>query len=205
MTMATKEAESFAFQPTFGPGLVTIESPETQGIIDSLGLHPHIEGGYFVQTDKDKFQIPNPFLGRAITGKETVQRPENDNVRAASSSIIYLLTPKNPQGFFHSNHCRVIHTLHRGRGRYVVIHADEVEKDPDNPTAKRKAKIETFVVGNNVKKGEKLQWVVEGGKYKASYLLPEEDENQTSGGLLISEVSRLAVASDFILHVWRVD
>jgi hypothetical protein len=51
-----------------------------------------------------------------------------------------------------------------------------------------------------VKKGEKRQWVVEGGKYKALYLLPEADENQTSGGLLTSEVSRLAVASDFILH-----
>jgi len=36
--MATKKAESFAFQPTFGAGLATIESPETQGIIGSLDL-----------------------------------------------------------------------------------------------------------------------------------------------------------------------
>jgi predicted cupin superfamily sugar epimerase len=53
---------------------------------------------------------------------------------------------------------------------------------------KQKARIETFVVGNDIKKGEKLQWIVEGGKYKASYLLPDADDGQTSGGLLISEV-----------------
>jgi predicted cupin superfamily sugar epimerase len=203
--MATKNAESFAFQPTFGLGTVITESPETQDIIDILNLRPHIEGGYFVRTDKDKSLIPNPFFGRVNTGVQTVQRAEDDNFRAASSSIIYLLISKNSQGFFHRNHCRIIHTLHRGRGRYVVIHADEVEKDPDNPTEeKRKARIETFVVGNNVKKGEKLQWIVKGGKYKASYLLPDADENQISGGLLISEVSRLAVAFDFVLHVWKV-
>ena len=34
--------------------------------------------------------------------------------------------------------------------------------------------------------GEKLQWIVEGDAYKASYLLPEEDGKE-SGGLLISE------------------
>ena len=41
----------------------------------------------------------------------------------------------------------------------------------------------------NVHSGEKLQWMVEGGKYKASFLLPDIDGTTESGGLLISEVS----------------
>jgi len=59
----------------------------------------------------------------------------------------------------------------------VLIHADEEEK-----------RIETFVVGQDVEKGERLQWIVEGGKYKASFLLSDEGGcGGESNGLLISE------------------
>lgn len=71
-----------------------------------------------------------------------------------------------------------MHTLHRGRGRYVIIHANEEGEEK---------RIETFTVGQNVAKGEKLQWIVEGEKFKASYLLPDEEDGNTSNGLLISE------------------
>lgn len=63
----------------------------------------------------------------------------------------------------------------------MIIHADRVQKG-------EKARIETFVVGHDIQKGEKLQWVVEGGKYKASFLLPDVDDSSASQGLLISEV-----------------
>lgn len=43
------------------------------------------------------------------------------------------------------------------------------------------------MVGPNVKKGERLQWIVEGGKFKASFLLPDVDGGDGSEGLLISE------------------
>lgn len=43
--------------------------------------------------------------------------------------------------------------------------------------------METFIVGQNVSAGEKLQWIVEGGKFKSSFLLPDEDGN--SEGCLI--------------------
>lgn len=59
-----------------------------------------------------------------------------------------------------------------------MIHADE------EGTEKR---IETFIVGQNVAAGEKLQWIVGGGKFKASYLLPDEEGGKDSQGLLISE------------------
>jgi hypothetical protein len=56
-----------------------------------------------------------------------------------------------------------------------------------------KARVESFVVGPNPERGERLQWVVDGGNYKASFLLPDSsdhgaNEDRTSNGLLISEV-----------------
>lgn len=52
-----------------------------------------------------------------------------------------------------------------------------------------KARIETFVVGHDIARGERLQWIVEGGKYKATFLLPDTPDGKESEGLLISEVS----------------
>lgn len=66
-----------------------------------------------------------------------------------------------------------MHTLHRGRGRYVIIHADEVASEEcvggyggDEGVGRfseekrwvKKARIEVFTVGQDVVKGEKLQW-----------------------------------------------
>lgn len=82
-----------------------------------------------------------------------------------------------------------MHTLHRGRGRYVLIHADE------DGAEKR---IESFVVGQDIAKGEKLQWIVEGGKFKASYLLPDDECGSESQGLLISET--VVPGFEFIDH-----
>ena len=38
-----------------------------------------------------------------------------------------------------------------------------------------------------MEKGERLQWIVEGGKFKASFLLPDIEGGEGSEGLLISE------------------
>ncbi|KAK6428756.1 hypothetical protein LTR95_015096, partial [Oleoguttula sp. CCFEE 5521] len=91
------------------------ESPYIQSLISHLSLQPHPEGGYFVETDRDTLRIPNPF------------NPSDPlSTRSASTSIHYLLTPSSPLGHFHRNRGRTVHTLHRGRGVYVVVHADEV-------------------------------------------------------------------------------
>ena len=76
-----------------------------------------------------------------------------------------------------------MHTLHRGRGRYVIIHEDETKQG-------EKARVETFVVGHDIHGGERVQWLVEGGKYKASFLMPDVPGGSESEGLLISEVSK---------------
>ncbi|KAI9834401.1 MAG: hypothetical protein M1819_003012 [Sarea resinae] len=165
----------------------TSESPATKTIISTLGLQEHIEGGYFVETDRDSWRIPNPFLPASSSST-------TDSTRNASTTIYYFLTPTSPQGAFHRNKGRTVHTLHSGRGRYVLIHADEVSDGIDAEGTEKwkgKARVETFIVGHDVSKGERLQWIVDGGKYKASFLLPDEDDDgtdaTTSKGLLISE------------------
>lgn len=151
-------------------------STSIQDIIAKLGLQSHPEGGFFVETDRDSLRVPNPF-----SQQQSTESKKNDSTRSASTSIFYFLTPDSPKGHFHRNKGRTVHTLHQGRGRYVIIHADEVQQG-------EKARIETFVVGHDVQNGERLQWVVEGGKYKASFLLPDVENTSTSQGLLISEV-----------------
>lgn len=166
--------------PIFIPSQGTQESAEVLNLVANLNLMPHIEGGYFVETDRARDKTPSPFAGeKSSTSELAPQRPGFDPaVRNSSTTIFYLLTPGGPQGGFHRNKARTVHTLHQGRGRYVIIHADEEGKEK---------RIETFTVGHNVSKGERLQWIVEGGKFKASYLLPDEEGGNSSKGLLISE------------------
>lgn len=161
------------------------ESAAITSTIKSLNMIRHIEGGYFVETDRDPLLIPSP-LAIPETTSATIdlvggQRPGFDQkVRNASTSIFYLITPRTPQGGFHRNLGRTIHTLHRGRGMYVLIHADE----PDLPGGGKR--VESFVVGQDLEIGEKLQWIVDGGKFKASFLLDVEGQEENEG-LLISE------------------
>ncbi|KAF2159237.1 hypothetical protein M409DRAFT_71136 [Zasmidium cellare ATCC 36951] len=176
-------------KPYFDINGIQDESSELKEIIKKMGLQPHVEGGYFVETDRDTLRVPNPFVD---------EKESSDPTRSASTSIFYLLTPKSPFGAFHRNKGRTVHTLHKGRGRYVLIHADEVAS-PSSPGGYgdeslsesqrwtgKKARVETFIVGQNVLAGERLQWIVDGGKYKCSFLLPDEGSSN-SEGLLISE------------------
>ncbi|GLA36817.1 hypothetical protein AnigIFM63309_003252 [Aspergillus niger] len=153
--------------PFSPPSQPTKEPPSVIQTIQSLDLHPHPEGGYYQETFRHPQEIP------VANGAAT---------RSAGTCIHYFLTPGSPLGAFHRNKSRTVHTLHRGRGRYVVIHADEKKEG--------KAPVEEFVVGHGVERGEKVEWVVEGGKWKASYLLPEEghaDDDGEERGLLITE------------------
>ena len=189
-------------KPAFNASDVDSEIPTSEALIQKLKLEPHPEGGYYRETDRDPFRIPNPF---ALQSKGSPAAADLlVDSRNASSTIYYLMTAKSPQGVLFRNKARTIHTLHRGRGRYVVIHADEVARakfpaaygglgigEPDlggeSMRWAGKARVETFVVGPNILEGEKAQWIVDGGKYKASYLLPDEEGGSSSEGLLISE------------------
>ncbi|KAH7243878.1 RmlC-like cupin domain-containing protein [Fusarium solani] len=140
------------------------ESPSVTSLIETLGLEPHIEGGYFKETD---VSVASETL--CLTGG--LRSDFGPLFRRLSTTIYYYLTPNRPQCHFHRNRSRIIHSLHLGRGRYVLISPD--------------GHVETYIVGHNIEKGERLQWVIEGGVWQASYLLDAEDGE--SEGLLISE------------------
>jgi len=125
--------------PSYPPGQTPgsgSEPPATQSLIRSLGLEPHVEGGYFAEIDRNPWLVPNPFLSSEKGdggndddegGKMTASAPlsGDDSKRNASTSIYYMLSALSPQGCFHRNRGRTIHTLIRGKARYVLIHADE--------------------------------------------------------------------------------
>ncbi|KAF7115723.1 hypothetical protein CNMCM5793_003226 [Aspergillus hiratsukae] len=123
-------------------------SKSIQTTLQTLNLQPHPEGGYYTETDRHPYRIPNPY------------RSDSDTTRSLSSTIYYHLTPNSPTGFLHLNRSRTIHSLHRGRARYVVIHADLADG-----TGRALAPVTSFVVGPDIEKGERVQWVVDyGGK-----------------------------------------
>lgn len=147
---------SSPIQPPLRPGASIEEPPTVQTLINKLGLQKHPEGGYFVETDREPLRVPNPFLsGNGSNQNTTHGAPEDDSSRSASTTIYYLLTPGQPHGVFHRNKGRTMHTLHRGPGRYIVIHVDE--KHDEETT-----RIESFFVGHDIHKGERLQCMVEG-------------------------------------------
>lgn len=121
-------------------------------IIQDLQLLKHPEGGYYKETDRSPFTM-------------------EQEKRNYSTLIYYLLTPQCQRGRFHKNKNRIIHTLHRGRGQYVLLYPNGY--------------VHSFKVGYDTTAGEVSQWVVPGGVYKASFPL-ENDELCDS--LLISEV-----------------
>jgi predicted cupin superfamily sugar epimerase len=180
--MSQSRISKSLIQPFFTPNPSGQNSIQISSLIAALNLQGHLEGGYFNETDRDPSTVPSPFPSKpSNTSSLAPQRPGFDPLlRNASTTIFYLLTPNGPQGGFHRNAGRTVHTLHRGRGRYVIIHADEEVEGEYK-------RVETFVVGQDVERGEKPQWVVPGGKYKASFLLPDEEGGRSSEGLLISE------------------
>lgn len=168
------------FKPSFYPSPNTLEKASVLSLIHSLGLEPHIEGGFFKATYRAKQIVRTPFESSESPKSElTSPRPGfMSGYRNSSTSIYYLLTENGPQGGWHRNKGCIVHTLHRGRAQVVIIHADEKGAEK---------RIETFVVGQDIEKGEKLQWIVEGGKFKSTYLLPDDQDGKDSQGLLISE------------------
>jgi predicted cupin superfamily sugar epimerase len=166
--------------PTFEAGTIPHETISTQTIIDNLKMVKHPEGGYFKELDRDPRTVPNPFTEHPYATTAEAPFSGDNTVRNASTSILYLLTPHSPQGHFHRNAGRTVHTLIQGRGRYVLVHDDEEGE---------KKTVESFVVGKDVEAGERVVWIVEGGKYKASFLEAEEGVDEWESRLLISEVS----------------
>jgi hypothetical protein len=71
--------------PTRKPSLSN-ESPQSSALITHLNLQPHIEGGYFVETDRDTRRVPNPF-----STSNNIQSPQSPRPSVSSQTRLTLL------------------------------------------------------------------------------------------------------------------
>lgn len=158
--------------------------PHIRDLITSLGLIKHPEGGYYSETDRSPFTME---VGE--TSMLTGETSEKVVSRNYSTLIYYLLSADSPVGKMHKNKNRIIHILQKGRGQYVLVHPD--------------GRVQSFIVGFDYEKGEVSQWVVPGGVYKASFVLPLPGQDQSDAELLISEV--VVPGFDFVDHEFMPD
>lgn len=89
----------------------------TQQLIIDLGLRRHPEGGYYAETDRSPLSVHNPLPRTSNRNDDTL-----DGMRPTSTSIYYLLDTARPNGFFHRNASRTIHSLHEGYGVYLLLY-----------------------------------------------------------------------------------
>ncbi|KAJ7915510.1 RmlC-like cupin domain-containing protein [Mycena leptocephala] len=143
-----------------------VDSPTLNPLVKELGLLKHPEGGYFLETDRQREEVPSPFA--------------DGGSRSLATSIYYLLDYDSPSGVIHMNKSVTYHILHQGRVEYTLI-------APGNPPT-----IEKKIMG--LGPNETRQLLVGTGVWKMSRLLPEDvrqaktEEDKKNLGSLITEV-----------------
>lgn len=151
-----------------------------QNFINHFKLEKHAENGYFKETDRSPFILElsnqetdetNETMNNCNVMPTATQKPAYKGSRNFSTLIYYMLTPDAPVSKLIMNSSRNIHILQRGKGQFVLIYPD--------------GSIKSFKVGFDYSKGEVSQWVVPGGVWKASFMIPNEEFDN---GFLISEV-----------------
>ncbi|KGK36081.1 hypothetical protein JL09_g4768 [Pichia kudriavzevii] len=153
-------------KPQYKERGITWEDQSVVQLASELDLEKHSFGGYFRETDRSKDKVVKKQLQIESGDYKDVERSE-------SSVIHFLMTCDSPVNRFHVNvTSKCIYVLQRGSGVYVCIHPD--------------GRLETFRVGFDVANGERTQWVVEPGVYKAGYLVNSADAaNETATDLLL--------------------
>jgi predicted cupin superfamily sugar epimerase len=113
--------------------------------IETLGLDPHPEGGYFRQTYRSGAMIAREALPAGFTG-----------ARAASTAIYFLLEGKNFSAF---HRLRSDEVWHFYAGDPLVVHGIETE-----------GKYFSILLGHDPDAGQVLQAVVPAGCWFASHV-----------------------------------
>jgi predicted cupin superfamily sugar epimerase len=137
-------------------------------LIAKLGMVPHPEGGFFVETYRTG-TTPMRTRGKTSTVEETRDAADalaptsrrasddDDGARNCMTSIYYMLTRESAFQYWACNESDHVHYHHAGAS--VTYHLTR----PDG-TYERK------VLGQRVERGEVLQLVVRGGTFKAAVL-----------------------------------
>lgn len=125
-------------------------------IVKALGVIPHPEGGYFIETYRSG-SIPMSSNGLTDLSGTIMTTDRVGSDRNHMTSMIFMATPDASILYFGVNESDHVHYYHGGDSyTYIVIHPD--------------GKIEEIILGGNVLKNEKLQIVFKKGCFKAGYL-----------------------------------
>ncbi len=116
---------------------------DAKSLIEKLDLQPHREGGYYRRT----YQASD----RPMVDSES-------GPRFLMTSIYYMLTREAPIGCFHVNQSDIMHVHNAGAAlRYYLISPQ--------------GELQIVTLGPNIERGERMQFVVKGGYWKATELV----------------------------------
>lgn len=117
---------------------------ERESIIETLGLLPHDEGGWFRET---------------YVSSWTTKQPDRPGIRRSGlTCIYYMLTSDQPCGWLHRNRSDIHHFFQAGSPlRYVIVSPE--------------GKLSVRLLGSDFTHGEMLQMTVPGGWWKATELV----------------------------------
>mmetsp|Transcript_30662 Transcript_30662/g.45384 ORF Transcript_30662/g.45384 Transcript_30662/m.45384 type:complete len:263 (+) Transcript_30662:40-828(+) len=187
---------------------------KTSDLIPELGLIPHPEGGFFVETHRSgsipmsskgqtDLNVPDPTNGDLIVEANVVassdnklrrglNRPDGDERRNALTSIYWVPTIQSPILMLATNCSDHVHYYQGGLSFMYYL----LDPNADQP------RLERVVLGPNLERGEKLQVCVRGGMWKCGeIILPggDEDEDGQQLGYEYSIIGE-AVAPGFDFH-----
>lgn len=121
-------------------------------LVEQLGLHPHIEGGWYRELWKANFTIPQQVLGEPYSGP-----------RAAASSIYFLLHGDEFSDW-HKVYSDELWMWHSGSPLLLILGGTE-----DDPATRKE-----IVVGPNIAAGQLPQALVPANEWQMAKPLGDE-------------------------------
>ena len=141
--------------------IATMLPTKRSELIHALGLIPHSEGGYFLETHRSGCtpMAPQGITDRTVGERDLVQTATGE-ARNALTSIYYVPTIQSPKllGIYKSDH---VHYYHGGQPFEYILYDPITEK------------LEKVVLGPDICYGEKLQVPVRGGLWKCGHVMTE--------------------------------
>ena len=170
------------------------ETVTAETMVKELGLVPHPEGGFFLETYRSG-STPMSSQGQTdlnvpaddlVATNRTDSRPDRDGRRNALTSIYWMATGSSPNLKLVVNLSDHVHYYHGGEPFELIL---------VDPQAKKAQKV---ILGGNVLAGHKFQVSVKGGVWKCGRLLTESSSKDAY--CLIGEA--VAPGFDFYDFTW---
>eukprot|EP00793_Prasinoderma_coloniale_P002816 PRCOL_00002298-RA len=159
-----------------GPAPGGVQSMSARQLVDALGLVPHPEGGFFLETWRTgctpmtTMGQSDPAADGTVSTARGQRRPDGDGRRNALTSIYWMPTrasPRLPLGVNLSDH---VHYYHCGAPFEYTLY------DPAT------GEMHVEVLGPDVLAGHRLQVCVKGGTWKCGRLLCGDAPVGAAGG-----------------------